>query len=101
METDEVVEKSNKLYVGNLPYNVDGAPFRDEELKNVFAGIGDVSEASVIVEKDTGRSKGFGFVTFADEETATKAIAELNGKAIGDRELRLSYARPMRERDDR
>lgn len=98
---DEAVEKSNKLYVGNLPYNVDGAPFRDEELKAVFAGIGDVVEATVITEKETGRSKGFGFVTFGDEETATKAVSELNGKAIGERELRLSYARPMRDRDDR
>jgi RNA recognition motif-containing protein len=97
----EVAEKSNKLYVGNLPYKIDDQPFRDEELKNIFAGIGEVSEASVIIEKDTGRSKGFGFVTFADEDTAEKALNELNGKEFGGRELRISYARPMRDRDDR
>lgn len=98
---DQEVEKSNKLYVGNLPYNVDDQPFRDEQLKAIFAEAGEVSEATVITERETGRSKGFGFVTYADEATATKALEELNGKEIGGRELRISYARPMREREDR
>lgn len=94
-------EKSNKLYVGNLPYKTeDDQPFRNEELKAAFAGVGEVVEAVVITEKETGRSKGFGFVTFADEETATKAMEELNGKEVSGREMRISYARPMREREE-
>lgn len=81
-----------KLYVGNLPYTV-----KDEQLKELFSACGTVEEATVVSFKDSGRSKGFGFVTFADEAGAEKAVAEMNGKDIEGRPLKVSEARPPKE----
>ena len=84
-----------KLYVGNLPFSVD-----EEGFKKIFEGY-EVEEATLIKDKFSGRSKGFGFVTIPDEEVAKKAIAELNGKDVEGRELKVSEARPMEERPRR
>jgi cold-inducible RNA-binding protein len=84
-----------KLHVGNLPFTVD-----DEELKNLFSEY-NAEEVTLIKDKFSGRSKGFGFVTISDEAVAKKAISELNGKDVGGRELKVSEARPMEERPER
>lgn len=86
-------EVKNKLYVGNLPYSTN-----DEALKQLFAEFGEVTEAVVINDKFSGRSKGFGFVTFADDAAAEKAVADMNGKEIEGRAIVVNVARPMRER---
>lgn len=82
-----------KLYVGNLPYTV-----TDAQLKELFAGYGDVTEAQVIMDRRSGRSKGFGFVTFAEEAAAEKAVSEMDGKDLEGRALKVSEAKPPRER---
>jgi RNA recognition motif-containing protein len=84
-----------KLYIGNLPFSVDDAAF-----KKLFEGY-EVEEATLIIDKFSGRSKGFGFVTIADDEVAKKVIAEMNGKDVEGRELKVSEARPMEERPRR
>jgi len=84
-----------KLYVGNLPFTVDEAG-----LRKLFEGY-QIEEASLIMDRYTGRSKGFGFVTIADDEAAKKAISELNGKDIEGRALKVSEAKPMEERPRR
>ena len=84
-----------KLYIGNLPFSVD-----EEGFKKLFEGY-EVEEASLIKDKFSGRSKGFGFVTIADDAAAKKVIAEMNGKDIDGRELKVSEARPMEERPRR
>jgi len=81
-----------KLYIGNLPFGID-----DEKLRKLFSAHGKVEEATVIKDKFSGRSKGFGFVTFATKEEAEKAIKELNDKEIEGRNLKVSEARPMTE----
>lgn len=81
---------SNKLYVGSLPYTT-----TEDELKEIFSKVGAVESATVISDRDTGRSKGFGFVEMASEKDAQKAIAELNGSQIGDRTIVVNEARPM------
>ena len=86
-------EQKNKLYVGNLPYSLN-----DAGLQELFAEIGEVVEAKVIVDKFSGRSKGFGFVTMKDDALADKAIEAMNGKEIEGRALTVNVARPMRER---
>ena len=86
----------NKLYVGNLPYS-----FRDEELQQVFAAHGAVVSARVMMERDTGRSKGFGFVEMADDVQAQAAIAAVNGQQLGGRALVVNEARPMESRAPR
>lgn len=78
-----------KIYVGNLPFSVN-----DKELSEIFSPYGEVTEAVVITNKFSGRSKGFGFVTFAEEDSAKKAISEMNGKDVQGRELKVSEARP-------
>ena len=78
-----------KLYVGNLPFSID-----DAKLKKLFADY-NVEEATLIKDKFSGRSKGFGFVTIADDEEAKKAIDEMNGKDVEGRELKISEAKPM------
>lgn len=83
---------NNKLYVGNLPYSA-----TNDSLKELFAGAGDVTEATVITDKFSGRSKGFGFVTMKDDAAAEKAIKELNEKDLEGRKIRVSVARPKRE----
>ena len=82
-----------KLYVGNLPWSID-----DNKLKELFPGC---TEATVIQDKYTRRSKGFGFVTIDDDEAAKKAISEINGKEVDGRELKVSEAKPMEERAPR
>jgi RNA recognition motif-containing protein len=84
-----------KLHVGNLPFSVD-----DEEFKNLFADY-NAEEVTLIKDKFSGRSKGFGFVTISDDEVAKKAISELNGKDVQGRELKVSEAKPMEERPER
>lgn len=87
---------AKKLYVGNLPYSTTG-----DDLRNVFAAAGEVSSATVIMDKMTGRSKGFGFVEFNDDGAADKAIEMFNGKDMGGRPLTVNEARPMTERGPR
>ena len=79
-----------KLYVGNLPFSID-----QEGLKKLFESYGEIEEATVITDKFSGRSKGFGFVTFKNSEAAKKAIAEMNGKEVDGRELKVNEAKPM------
>ena len=79
-----------KIYVGNLPFSIDS-----EKLKELFASYGEIEEATVISDKFSGRSKGFGFVTFKDDESAKKAIAEMNEKEIEGRPLKVNEAKPM------
>ena len=79
----------NKLYVGNLGYNVG-----DNELQELFSSFGTVSSAKVITDRDSGRSKGFGFVEMGSNEEAEAAIAGLNGKEIDGRALTVNEARP-------
>ena len=85
-----------KLYVGNLSYNVG-----DNDLAQMFGQYGTVESAQVIVDRDTGRSKGFGFVEMEAEQAATAAIAALNGKMVDEREIRVDKAKPQVDRDRR
>lgn len=82
-----------KLYVGNLPWSV-----TNDSMKELFAAYGEVVEAVVITDRMSGRSKGFGFVTFADEAVAEKAAAEMNGKDVEGRKIVVNVARPREER---
>ncbi len=86
----------NKLYVGNLPYS-----FRDDDLQQAFAAHGTVTSAKVMMERDTGRSKGFGFVEMADDAQAQTAIEAMNGQQFGGRGLVVNEARPMEPRPPR
>lgn len=83
-----------KVYVGNLPFSVD-----EKELTTLFAPFGEISEAVLISDKYSGRSKGFGFVTFAKAEDAKKAIDEMNEKEVQGRNIKVNEARPMEDRD--
>ncbi|MDD3017930.1 MAG: RNA-binding protein [Comamonas sp.] len=83
----------NRLYVGNLPYAV-----RDEELAQIFTPFGSVTQAQVMMERGTGRSKGFGFVEMHEAQQARSAIAALHGRPLGGRTLVVSEARPMQMR---
>lgn len=84
---------SMKLYVGGLAYSV-----TEEELQAFFAEIGEVVSAVVIKDRDSGQSKGFGFVEMADEDGGKKAIDELNGKELNGREIVVNEARPQEDR---
>ena len=86
----------NKLYVGNLPYSV-----RDDDLNQTFSEFGQVSSAKVMMERDTGRSKGFGFVEMGSDAEAQSAIEGLNGRDMGGRALVVNEARPMAPRPPR
>jgi len=79
-----------KVYVGNLPFSVD-----QEKLKELFSAYGEIEEATIISDKFSGRSKGFGFVTFKDDESAKKAISGMNEKDIEGRNLKVNEAKPM------
>ena len=79
-----------KVYVGNLPFSVGS-----EKLKELFASYGEIEEATVISDKFSNRSKGFGFVTFKDDESTKKAIEEMNDKEIEGRKIVVNEARPM------
>lgn len=82
-----------KLYVGNLPYSI-----RDDSLQELFAQAGNVVSATVITDRESGRSKGFGFVEMSSSEDADKAIQMFNGYSVDGRDLRVSIARPREER---
>jgi RNA recognition motif-containing protein len=82
-----------KLYVGNLPYTV-----TTDDLKQLFAGAGNVVDAVVIVDRQTNRSKGFGFVTMSSQEEMNKAIEMFNEKDFQGRNLRVNPARPLERR---
>ncbi|GLS15328.1 MULTISPECIES: RNA recognition motif domain-containing protein [Hydrogenophaga] len=86
----------NKLYVGNLPYTV-----RDEDLHKAFSDFGNVNSAKVMMERDTGRSKGFGFVEMGSDAEAQSAIEGMNGQSLGGRSLVVNEARPMEPRPPR
>ena len=86
----------NKLYVGNLPYS-----FRDDDLQQAFSQHGTVSSAKVMMERDTGRSKGFGFVEMGSDAEAQTAINAMNGQQFGGRGLVVNEARPMEPRPPR
>ena len=83
----------NKLYVGNLSYNI-----RDEDLQQAFAQYGSVSSAKVMMDRDTGRSKGFGFVEMGSDAEAQAAINAMNGQALDGRAIVVNEARPREER---
>ena len=82
----------NKLYVGNLPYS-----FRDEDLQQAFSAYGSVSSAKVMMERDTGRSKGFGFVEMTTADACQAAISALHGMSVDGRSITVNLARPREE----
>lgn len=84
---------ATRIYVGNLPYSAD-----NESLTQLFSAFGDVVEAAVIMDRETGRSKGFGFVQMANDAEAQNAIASLNGTMFGNRTIRVNEAQPRPER---
>ena len=85
-----------KLYVGNLPFSA-----TDESLQEMFAQSGSVTSAKIIMDRDTGRSKGFGFVEMSSDEEATEAIQKLNGQSVGGRAITVAEARPVTPRRSR
>lgn len=87
---------AKRLYVGNLSYST-----TDEGLRKAFSQAGTVESATVITHKDSGRSKGFGFVEMSSDEEAEKAIEMLNGKDLDGRQITVNEARPMEERPHR
>ncbi|MFA6650464.1 MAG: RNA-binding protein [Candidatus Paceibacterota bacterium] len=87
---------AKKLYVGGLPYST-----RDEDLKESFSQAGNVESATVIMDRMSGRSKGFGFVEFSTDEEAQKAIEMFDGTDLGGRTIKVNEARPMEERPKR
>ena len=87
---------AKKLYVGNLPYKTTG-----DDLQQMFAGVGAVTSATIISDKFSGRSKGFGFVEMGSEEDAAKAIEMFNGQEMEGRKVVVSEARPMQPRAPR
>ncbi|PJC36657.1 RNA-binding protein [Candidatus Peregrinibacteria bacterium CG_4_9_14_0_2_um_filter_53_11] len=87
---------SKKLFVGNISWGVS-----DEDLKAAFAVYGEIEEAVIIKDKFSGRSKGFGFVTFVNGEDADAAVAAMDGKELDGRPLAVNEARPPKPREDR
>lgn len=83
----------NKLYVGNLPYQM-----RDSDLEQAFSQFGQVTSAKVMMERETGRSKGFGFVEMGSDAEAQAAISGMNGQPLGGRSIVVNEARPMEQR---
>ena len=86
----------NKLYVGNLPY-----AFSDNDMQRTFSEFGSVNSAKVIMDRDSGRSKGFGFVEMATAAEATAAIEALHGQDLGGRDMVVNIAKPMEARAPR
>ena len=86
---------AKKLYIGGLPYST-----TEDQLREAFSQAGAVSSAVIIMDKMSGRSKGFGFVEFDSDDDATKAIDMWNGKDLGGRTLTVNEARPMEPRRD-
>jgi cold-inducible RNA-binding protein len=87
---------AKKLYVGNLSYET-----TDQDLQNLFVPHGTVQSAQVIMDRDAGRSKGFGFVEMSSDQEAQAAIAALNGQDVNGRALTVNEARPREQRSDR
>lgn len=81
------------IYVGNLSYSMS-----EDELRNAFGAFGQVSSAKILMDRETGRSRGFGFVEMPNAKEAETAIAQLNGKDVGGRALRINEARPKEPR---
>ena len=86
-------QQMTKIYVGGLPYQTD-----DAQLQQIFSSYGEIASAKVITDRDSGRSKGFGFVEMNDDEAAKKAIAELHEAELGGRTITVNEARPMEQR---
>ena len=84
---------AKRIYVGNLPYSVDG-----QQLAELFGEYGQVEEAIVVTDRDSGQSKGFGFVQMSVDAEALNAIAQLNGTQLGNRTLRVNEAQPRTDR---
>jgi len=84
---------AKKLYVGNLSYNV-----TEDQIRELFAQVGEITEVKVIMDRDTGNSKGFAFVQMSDDTAAQDAIRRFNGHSLDDRALNVSEARPREER---
>ncbi len=84
---------AKKLYVGGLPYST-----TDDQLRDAFSQVGTVESANIIMDKMSGRSKGFGFVEMSSDDEAQKAIEAMNGKDFGGRTLTVNEARPMEDR---
>ncbi|MFH1648580.1 MAG: RNA-binding protein [Patescibacteria group bacterium] len=87
---------AKRLFIGGLPYTV-----TEEELKEMFSKVGELESASIITDKYTGNSKGFGFIEFKKDEDALKAIETLNNTELGGRRINVAEAKPMEQRDDR
>ena len=85
-----------KLYVGNMSYDT-----TEDTLRALFAGVGEVESVTIITDRRSGRSKGFGFVEMATEEDAQAAISQLNGTTLDGRQISVAEARPQRPRSDR
>jgi RNA recognition motif-containing protein len=81
------------IYVGNLSYSLS-----ESELRDAFAAYGEVSSVNMLMDRETGRSRGFGFVEMPNQAEAEAAVAEINGKEVGGRPLRVNEARPREER---
>lgn len=88
--------QKNKLYVGNLPWSI-----TNDSLREMFAQFGEITDAVIITDRMSGRSKGFGFVTFANEADAEKATSEMNEKEFEGRAIVVNVAKPREERPDR
>ena len=91
----EVVMQQNKLYVGSLPYTID-----ESQLEEIFSSYGDLDEIKLIRDRDTGRSKGFAFITFATQHAAEKAL-EQNGKEIDGQTIKVNIAKEKDARGGR
>ncbi len=87
---------NKRLYVGNLPWSI-----RNENLKDLFMPFGEVTESVVITDKYSGRSKGFGFVTFTEEQAAQDAVAQMHEKEVEGRKIIVNIARPKEDRPQR
>ncbi|MBN1953638.1 MAG: RNA-binding protein [Anaerolineae bacterium] len=83
---------ANKLYVGNLSYST-----TQDALSELFGSVGDVVSVDIIIDRMTGRSKGFGFVEMAEQSAAQEAIDQLNGREVDGRAIKVAEARPRRE----
>lgn len=87
---------ATKLYVGNLPYTA-----KEESLKDHFSSAGSVASVKIIIDRETGRSKGFGFVEMESDDGAQTAVSQLDGQEFEGRSLRVSEAKPQPERESR
>src|SRR5262249_34289186 len=92
-QRERYIRMSMKLYVGNLSFQTS-----DEELQQLFSQVGTVQSASIVEDRDTGRSRGFGFVEMASKEEGEAAIAQFNGKEVNGRNLTVNEARPRENR---